>query len=707
MKQIIQDLISGQIIIRKIPMPLVKHGQLLIKSTTSLVSLGTEKMLVEFGKANLFNKIRQQPDKVKQVLNKIKTDGLIPTITTVQSKIDHPLPLGYCNAGEVISVGKGVSSLQVGDRVASNGPHAEIACVPENLCTKVPDNVADEVATFTVPSAIALQGIRLAKPTLGESFVVTGLGLIGLLSVQLLKAHGCRVLGIDFDENKLKLAEKFGAEVYNVKDGGNPVETGLFFSRDRGVDAVIVTASTKSSDPVQQAAKMCRKRGRIILVGVTGLELNRDDFYEKELTFQVSCSYGPGRYDQNYEQKGHDYPLGFVRWTEQRNFEAVLDMMAEGKLDVKPLITHRFPFHEAEAAYDVLLNDKTAIGILFEYNQEDDKKEEEGRATTVEITSSETISTVPGSPVVGCIGAGNFAKIILLPALKQTQARLKIIADLDPMASTHAAKKYKFGYSTTDHKQILEDPDINTVFITTRHDSHAQLLLESLEAGKNVYVEKPLALTIDELDKIQSSILNNKSSILMVGFNRRFAPHIVKMKSLLDTKKQPKSFIFTINAGAIPADHWAQDPEVGGGRIIGEACHFIDLMRFLSGSPINEWSVQNMGNDTLKDKVTINLKFKDDSFGSIHYLANGSKRFPKERIEVFCGGGIIQLDNFRKMKGYGWSGFKKMNLRRQDKGHKSEINAFIESVKNGKPSPIPFDELIEVSRTTIEIANTL
>ena len=707
MKQIIQDLISGQIIIRKIPMPLVKHGQLLIKSTTSLVSLGTEKMLVEFGKANLFNKIRQQPDKVKQVLNKIKTDGLIPTITTVQSKIDHPLPLGYCNAGEVISVGKGVSSLQVGDRVASNGPHAEIACVPENLCTKVPDNVADEVATFTVPSAIALQGIRLAKPTLGESFVVTGLGLIGLLSVQLLKAHGCRVLGIDFDENKLKLAEKFGAEVYNVKDGGNPVETGLFFSRDRGVDAVIVTASTKSSDPVQQAAKMCRKRGRIILVGVTGLELNRDDFYEKELTFQVSCSYGPGRYDQNYEQKGHDYPLGFVRWTEQRNFEAVLDMMAEGKLDVKPLITHRFPFHEAEAAYDVLLNDKTAIGILFEYNQEDDKKEEEGRATTVEITSSETISTVPGSPVVGCIGAGNFAKIILLPALKQTQARLKIIADLDPMASTHAAKKYKFGYSTTYHKQILVDPDINTVFITTRHDSHARLVAECLAAGKNVYVEKPLALTLNELDKIQSSIIHHPSSILMVGFNRRFAPHIVKMKSLLDTKKQPKSFIFTINAGAIPADHWAQDPEVGGGRIIGEACHFIDLMRFLSGSPINEWSVQNMGNDTLKDKVTINLKFKDDSFGSIHYLANGSKRFPKERIEVFCGGGIIQLDNFRKMKGYGWSGFKKMNLRRQDKGHKSEINAFIESVKNGKPSPIPFDELIEVSRTTIEIANTL
>jgi len=707
MKQIIQDLRSGQTILRKIPIPSVKDGTLLIKSTTSLVSLGTEKMLVEFGKANLINKVRQQPDKVKQVLDKIRTDGLIPTITTVQSKIDQPLPLGYCNAGEVISVGKGVSGLKVGDRVASNGPHAEIVCVPENLCAKVPDNVADEAATFTVPAAIALQGIRLAKPSLGESFVVTGLGLIGLLTVQLLKAQGCRVLGIDFDKNKLQLAKNFGAEIYNLRKGENLIETGLSFSRERGVDAVIITASTKSSDPVHQAAQMCRKRGRIILVGITGLELHRDDFYEKELMFQVSCSYGPGRYDKNYEGKGHDYPIGFIRWTEQRNFEAVLDMMAEGKLDVIPLTTHRFPFHEAESAYDVLLNDKSAIGVLFEYNQEAVKKEEEGRERTIEIESSDIVSSVPGVPVVGCIGAGNFAKLILLPSLKQTPARLKMIADFDPITSTHAAKKYGFEYSSTDYREILEDSNINTVFITTRHDSHAKLVAECLEAEKNVYVEKPLALTLDELNEIQSSFLNSKSSIILVGFNRRFAPHIVKMKTLLDARKQPKSFIFTINAGAIPADHWVQDPEEGGGRIIGEACHFIDLMRFLANSPIKDWSAHGMGRDALKDKVTINLKFKDGSFGSIHYLANGSKRFPKERIEVFCGGGIIQLDNFRKMGGYGWSGFKKMNLRRQNKGHKVEINAFIEAVHNREPSPIPSNELCEVSRVAIEVANSI
>jgi predicted dehydrogenase len=503
------------------------------------------------------------------------------------------------------------------------------------------------------------------------------------------------------------LAHSFGAEVVNISKGEDAVSAADHFTRGRGVDGVLITAATKSNKPVHQAAQMCRKRGRIILVGVTGLELHRDDFYEKELTFQVSCSYGPGRYDQNYEQKGHDYPLGFVRWTEQRNFEAVLDMMAESKLNVKPLITHRFPFHEAEAAYDILLNDKSAIGILFEYDKEDDKRKEKGQQRTIERASSGRVLPVPGSPVVGCIGAGNFAKHILLPSLKRTSARLKLVADLDPVASIHSAKKYGFEYSGTDYKEILEDSDINTVFITTRHDSHARFASESLEANKNVYVEKPLALTLDELNKIQSSIVGNQSSILMVGFNRRFAPHIVKMKSLLEVRKQHKSFIFTINAGSIPADHWAQDPEVGGGRIIGEACHFIDLMRFLSGSPIVEWSVQNMGDDTLKDKVTINLSFKDNSFGSIHYLANGSKRFPKERVEVFCGGSIIQLDNFRKMNGYSWPGFKKMNFRRQDKGHKAEVNAFIKAVKNGTPSPILFNELYEVSKVAIEVANSI
>jgi len=707
MKQILQSFKTGKTDLAELPIPQVKKGAVLIRTTYSLVSSGTERMLVEFGKSNLISKARQQPEKVKQVLDKIKTDGLFTTFESVKSKLDQPLPLGYSNVGVVKDIGLGVSGFQVGVRVISNGPHAEVVSVPKNLCARIPENVTDEEAAFTVPAAIALQGIRLANPTLGETFAVTGLGLIGLLTVQLLKAQGCQVLGIDYDSIRCDLASSFGAEVVNLSKGEDPVSAADHFTRGRGIDSVLITAATKSNEPLHQAAQMCRKRGRIILVGITGLELRRDDFYEKELSFQVSCSYGPGRYDQNYERKGHDYPLGYVRWTEQRNFEAVLDMMVEGKLDVKPLITHSFPFHEAKKAYDVLLNDKSAIGILFEYNQEGDKKKEEVKETTIEIAKSETVSFIPGMPVVGCIGAGNFAKLILLPSLKQTPAQLKMVADLDPVISTHAAKKFGFEYSCVDYGNILEDPDINTVFITTRHDSHARLVVESLEAGKNVYVEKPLALTLDELDKIQSSIVNNPFSIIMVGFNRRFAPHIVKMKSLLDTRKQPKSFIFTINSGAIPANHWAQDSEEGGGRIIGEACHFIDLMRFLSGSPISDWLVQSMGNDILKDKVTINLKFKDGSFGSIHYLANGSKRFPKERIEVFCGGGIIQLDNFRKMKGYGWPGLKKMNLHRQDKGHMAEVSAFIDAVKNGEPSPILFNELYEVSKVAIEVAKSI
>ena len=705
MKQIIQDLKTGDTVLEEVPIPQIKAGSILIKTTNSLVSLGTERMLIDFGKAGYLQKAKSQSEKIKLVMNKIKTDGLLSTVDSVRSKLGQPIPLGYCNAGLVLE--SGVDTFSKGDRVISNGSHAEYVNIPKNLMAKIPNNISDEEAVFTIPAAIALQGIRLANPTLGETFVVMGLGMIGLLTVQLLRAQGCRVLGIDYDSIRCDLARGFGAETVNLSKDEDPVSAADHLTQECGVDGVLITATTKSNEPVHQATQMCRQRGRIILVGVTGLDLRRDDFYEKELTFQVSCSYGPGRYDQNYEGKGHDYPLGFVRWTEQRNFQAILNMMAENKLDVKPLITHRFPFNEAEQAYDMFLSDKTAIGVVFDYDKEGVKQDEEIRGATIEIESSETVSYISGSPVIGCIGAGNFAKRILFPSLKQTQSRFKMVADLDSVSCTHLAKKYKFEYSSTDYKRILEDSDINTVFITTRHDSHARLVAESIEAGKNVFVEKPLALTYNELENIQSSIIQHPSSILMVGFNRRFAQHIVKMKALLDARKHPKSFIFTINAGAISADHWTQDPEVGGGRIIGEACHFIDLMRFLSGSPIKEWSVQSMGNDILKDKVTINIKFKDGSFGSIHYLANGSKRFPKERIEVFCGGSIIQLDNFRKMKGYSWPGFKKMKLRWQDKGHEAEVNAFVEAVKNGNPSPIPFEELIEISRTTIKIANTL
>ena len=426
MKQLFQNLRTGQINLAKMPNPKVIAGNLLIQTQASLISPGTERMLLEFGTAGYLEKAKSQPEKVKQIMDKIRTDGLFRTVGVVQSKLGQPIPLGYSNVGIVEEIGLGVSGFQVGDRVVSNGYHAEFVSVPKNLCARIPENVTDEEATFTVSGAIALQGIRLANPTLGETFVVTGLGLIGLLTIQLLKAHGCRVLGTDFDESKLKLARSFDIDVCDLNIDEDPLNAGLTLSRNHGVDGVIITASTKSSDLVHQAALMCRKRGRIILVGVAGLELRRDDFYEKELTFQVSCSYGPGRYDQNYERKGHDYPLGLVRWTEQRNFEAVLDIMAVGKLDVKPLITHRYPFHEAEVAYNVLLNDKSTIGILFKYDGEDVRRKEKGRETTIKIASSERASSIPGSPVVGCIGAGNFAKLVLFPSLKKTSARLKI-----------------------------------------------------------------------------------------------------------------------------------------------------------------------------------------------------------------------------------------------------------------------------------------
>ncbi|KPK32011.1 MAG: dehydrogenase, partial [Nitrospira bacterium SG8_35_1] len=563
--------------------------------------------------------------------------------------------------------------------------------------------VSDEAASFTVLGAIALQGIRLFQPTLGEAIVVTGLGLIGLLTVQLLRAHGCRVLGIDFDETKLELARQFGAETVSLAKGEDPVEAGLAFSRGRGVDGALITASTKSSDPVSQAARMCRKRGRIVLVGVTGLELNRSDFYEKELSFQVSCSYGPGRYDKNYEEKGQDYPFGFVRWTEQRNFEAVLDMMAAGKIETKSLISHRFPLEQAVDAYRVLTEDRSALGILLQYPSVEQVKDER----IIQLQKNEYPPFESGEPVVGFIGAGNYATRILIPAFKESGANLYSVASSGGGSGNHAGLKYGFKETTTDTAALISNPQINTIVITTRHNSHGRFICEALKAGKHIFAEKPLCLTFDELSKIKeiySSLFTSHSSlpILMVGFNRRFAPQIKKMKELLNGVRSPKSFIMTVNAGTIPADHWTQDLQIGGGRIIGEACHFIDLLRFLSGNEIITSSLLQMDTAT-GDTVNIELGFADGSIGTVHYFANGSKSFSKERLEIFAAGRILQLDNFRTLKGYNWPGFKKMNLWKQDKGQKACAAAFVKAIKTGQAAPIPFDEIIEVSRVTIEL----
>jgi predicted dehydrogenase/threonine dehydrogenase-like Zn-dependent dehydrogenase len=717
MKQILQNLKNGNTVAIEVPCPQAASGQLLIRTTRSLISAGTERMMVDFGKANPIDKARQQPDKVRMVLEKIKADGLMPTLDAVRNKLDQPLPLGYCNVGVVLEAGKGVAGFLPGDRVASNGKHAEVVSVPVNLSAHIPDAVSEDEAAFTVLGAIALQGIRLVQPTLGEAVVVTGLGLIGLLTVQLLRAHGCRVLGIDFDATRLVLAKSFGAEVVNLGVGEDPVSAAERFSRGRGVDAVLVTAATKSSEPIHQAALMCRKRGRIVLVGVTGLELSRDDFFKKELSFQVSASYGPGRYDPNYEEKGHDYPVGFVRWTEQRNLEAVLDMMASGRLDVKPLISHRFSLDQTEAAYAVVGGAEPSMGILLEYPKPEEKPDAVVRAATVTLGGMNrhaSVATTGGdgaakgkAPSVAFVGSGNYATGVLIPAFKDAGTHLATVASSAGVSGVHAGKKFGFDETTTDTASLFSDPKVDALVITTRHDSHAGFVLQALAAGKHVFVEKPLCLTLGELEEIQAE-MNRRASlamtpIVMVGFNRRFSPQVQKISSLLKGGTGPKSFVMTVNAGTIPAEHWTQDPEVGGGRIVGEACHFIDLLRFLAGSRIASHHVTKMDSQS-GDSVTISLRFDDGSIGVVHYLANGSKAFPKERLEVFAAGRVLQLDNFRKLKGFGWPGFSKMNLWRQDKGQKACAVAFIKAIAQGGPAPIPFDEIVEVARASIEVA---
>lgn len=708
MKQILQNMGSGETSIITAPDPQSKSGHLLISSTVSLISVGTERMLVDFGKSSLIDKARKQPEKVKMVLDKVQTDGLLTTIDAVKSKLAQPLPLGYCHVGKVKNVGKNVSGFVVGDRVVSNGAHADLVSVPKNLCAKIPENVDDESAAFTVLASIGLQGLRLANPTLGESVVVIGAGLIGLLTVQLLIANGCRVLAIDFDDNKLALAKQFGAQTCNPASGEDPVTSGMAFSRGNGVDAVIITASTSSSDPVSQAANMSRKRGRIILVGVTGLELNRSEFYEKELSFQVSCSYGPGRYDDNYESQGNDYPLGFVRWTEQRNFISILDMMSLNKINVKPLISHRYLFDDALSAYEELTDNKNALGILLEYSAIPN----EAPNTTLQINPAQQFNQ--SSAVVGFVGAGNYASRVLIPAFKKANAQLHTIATSGGTNSVIHGKDNGFYQATTDTESMIGDETINTIAIVTQHHSHAQFVCRAIEKNKHIFVEKPLAINHKQLDQVKTTLKHSANVFdkhLMVGFNRRFAPQIVKMKSLLTPIKQPKSLIMTMNAGAIPKDHWTQDIERGGGRIIGEACHFIDLMRFLVGHKITSVQARRMGNsdavDVTEDKAAIILGFEDGSFGTIHYFANGANSFPKERIEVFAENKVLQLDNFRKLTGFGFKNFKKFNLWQQDKGQSACAAAFIKAINEGSTTPIPLDEILEVAEISIDVAEQL
>lgn len=695
MKQLIQDLKNGNTLLEEIPAPLVKTGSVLIKTTHSLVSLGTERMLVEFGKASLIEKARLQPDRVNEVLNKMKTDGILPTLEAVFNKLNQPLPLGYCNVGIVEEVGNGVHGFQVGDRVASNGNHAEYVCIPENLVVKIPDNVSNEAAAFTVIGSIGLEGIRLCNPTFGEIIVIIGLGLIGLVTAELMKANGCQVIGYDFDQQKVDIALSKGITAFNPALGTDPVKFVQQFTNDIGADGIIITASNKGDEIIHQAAEMCRQRGRIILIGVIGLNIRRDDFYKKELTFQVSCSYGPGRYDENYEQKGQDYPISHVRWTEKRNFETVLSAISTGQLDVKPLITERLKLENYDQIYGDMRRSGSIASILV---YPSDSK----RTNTV---SMDTRIYKGKKGVFGIIGAGNFTSSTIIPNMKAANANMKYIASEGGLTAKILAKKGNISKATSDYQEILKDQDVDTVMITTRHNLHAKMVLESLKAGKNVFVEKPLCLNMEELEQIINFQLSTFNSQLIVGFNRRFAPLAKKMKQLLG--EGPKNIIATMNAGFIPSNVWVHDLEVGGGRIIGEACHYIDLCTFLAGSKVKAVCMNSMGANPQEstDNASILLKYENGTNAAVNYFANGSKFYSKERIEAYCQEKTLIIDNWRILTGYGTKGFSKMKTK-LDKGHKEQFRLLVESIKTGKPL-IKFDEIVNTTKASFAAIKSL
>jgi predicted dehydrogenase/threonine dehydrogenase-like Zn-dependent dehydrogenase len=706
-RQVSLDVRSGAVELVELPFPAPAARQVIIGTSVSLMSAGTERMLLNFGQAGWLDKARQQPDRVREVLNKIRVDGLLPTIEAVRAKLDQPIALGYCNAGRILELGDGVGAFAVGDRVVSNGAHAEVVRVPWTLCARIPDEVSDESASFAVLGAIALQGVRLAEPSIGERFAVIGLGLVGLLACQILSAAGCRVLGCDFDARRLRLARQFGADTLDLSGGADPVPWVLEHTASRGADGVIIAASTESSSPVKQAAQMSRRRGRIVLVGVAGLELSRADFYEKEISFQVSCSYGPGRYDPAYEQGGHDYPLGFVRWTAQRNFEAMLAMLASGRVQVEPLITNRYSFGESAAAYRTLVEDTGALGIVLEYP----------RAATATATATaaaawprgvrlrETPSESGATARVAVFGAGNYASRVLIPGFAKAGAALEVLVNTGSIRAASLGRKHGFAALSSDADAVLADARINTVVIATRHDSHAALAVRALEAGKHVFVEKPLAIGLDELSSVELSLERRAARAMpqfCVGFNRRFAPLILRMRDLLARATGPMSLVYTVNAGAIPAGHWTQDPQSGGGRIVGECCHFIDLLRFLAGSAIESVGVQaspRAGGP--RDTATVNLRFTDGSIGTVHYFANGSKAYPKERVEAFRSGHTLQLDNFRRLLAFGFGTGAGARAWRQDKGQEPMIREFVRRVGSGGPQLIDWAQILDVTQASV------
>ena len=706
MKQLLQNIKTGKSSVEDVPMPTPREGQALVKVEATLVSAGTERMIVEFAQKGLLGKARSRPDQVKQVLDKAKREGVLPAIQAAFNRLDQPMALGYSSAGTIVALGKNTSGLKVGQRVACAGAnyavHAEYNVVPRNLITPLPKNVDFESAAFTTLGAIAMQGFRLAEPQLGENVAVIGMGLLGLLTAQIATAAGCHVLGIDIDPKRIKLASSLGLEAVRRDQA---VDSSAAFTINRGFDVILICADTSSNDPVELAGIIARDRARVVATGAVGLSIPRKVYYEKEISFINSRSYGPGRYDPSYEENGNDYPIGYVRWTEGRNLESVLDLMSSGKLKVQPLITHRFPIEKATQAYDVITGKKKEnfLGVLLTYPGGEWKVE----SSAVYFPLSTSLKTA--SVKLGVLGAGLFANAMLLPAIKKAgDIELVGIASAGGLHAQHSGKKYGFKYATSSDDEIINDPNINTIAILTRHDSHSDLVVKALKAGKHVFVEKPLAINSTQLSSIIKQLKANSQSLLTVGFNRRFAPLAQSLHASLASRTAPMHVHYRVNAGYIPLNHWTQDPTIGGGRIIGEGCHFIDLITYLVGTAPISVTAHALpdGGKYREDNVSMTFTFPDGSIGVVDYLANGDKSFPKERVEVFCGGQVVVLDDYVSLL-ITRDGKKKTTRGAQDKGHVNEWKAFAKSIREGGEPPIPYEQLIGVTQSTFAAVESI
>jgi polar amino acid transport system substrate-binding protein len=704
LKQILQNLKTGTVSVTDVPAPLVRPGFVIVRTAASLISAGTERMTVETGQKSLMGRALDQPALVKQVLQKARTEGVMNTIDAVRAKLGSLIALGYSAAGTVTEVGEGVTEFHPGDRVACAGvgyaSHAEVLAVPKNLCVRLPEAVSFDRAAFSTLGAIALQGVRLTEPTLGESVVVIGLGLIGQLAVQLLKANGCRVFGIDLDSEKIALAQTLGADAGCASDGEAKSRV-LEWSRGRGADAVLITAATSSNQPVELAGDISRAKGRVVVVGAVGLNIPRQTFYLRELTFRISMSYGPGRYDPEYEERGHDYPFGYVRWTEGRNIEAFLDLVAEDRVKVEPLITHRFKASESEAAYNLITGSEPYMGVVLQYDA--------GRELEQRIPLGTKTATPAAAVRVGLIGAGGYAKGMLLPNFKAAGAEFQSIATASGVTARSVGEQHGFRFCVSSAADVINDDGANLIVIATRHDVHASLAQQSLERGRHVFVEKPLALNDEELAGVLAAAQGSPAQ-LMVGFNRRFSPFARSARELF-SDRTPLSINYRVNGGRIPPGHWAHDPKIGGGRIVGEVCHFIDFIQFVTGSLTTRVYAEAISSDNSEvindDSVFITLRLANGSNASIAYLAEGDRGLPKERIEIFGGGKSFVIDDFRTAGAWQNGRETKTKLREQDKGQKDEVRAVCAMVRDGTPSPIALEDLAATTRATFRVLESL